>query len=121
MPDLTAHQRATRLVADFMNAGSRWRREAQASMEYFVNLLDLPTRSEINSLMRRLKAVENRLHDSANSGTTKAAAEKPAAHKAVAHPTVHKATAHKPAAKPAVAKPAAAKRRARRKAMREQR
>ena len=67
-------------LADFMNASSRWRREAQASMEYFVKLSDLPTRSEINSLMQRLKTVENRLHDSPKSGTTKAAAEKPAAH-----------------------------------------
>ena len=45
-------------LADFVNASSRWRREVQASMEYIVKLLDLPTRSEINSLMRRLKAVE---------------------------------------------------------------
>ena len=79
-------------LADLMNASSHWRREAQASMEYFVKLLDLPTRSEINSLMQRLKAVENRLRDSAASGTPMTAA-----------------------------KPAAAKRRARRKVKRERR
>ena len=83
-------------LADLMNASSHWRREAQESMEYFAKLLDLPTRSEINSLIQRLKAVENRLRDSVNSGS-------------------------KAAAKPAAVKPAAAKRRARRKAKRERR
>jgi hypothetical protein len=93
-------------LADFMNASSRWRREAQTSMEYFAKLLDLPTRSEINSLMQRLKAVENRLRDAPNGATPKAAAA---------------TTARKTAARQAAAKPTAAKPRARRRARREQR
>jgi poly[(R)-3-hydroxyalkanoate] polymerase subunit PhaE len=110
-------------LADLMNAGSRWRREAQTSMEYFARLLDLPTRTEINSLMQRLKAVENRLRDSPNSAAAKAAA---AAARKVAAAAGRKAAAagHKPAAagaRKAAAKPAAANPRARRRAKRERR
>jgi polyhydroxyalkanoate synthase subunit PhaE len=74
-------------LADFMNASSRWRREAQSSMEYVAKLLDLPTRSEINSLMRRLKTLEDdRLRDSANAATPNAAPEKIAAERTAARP-----------------------------------
>ncbi len=110
-------------LADLMNASSRWRREARSIMEYFAKLLDLPTRSEINSLMQRLKTLENRLRDSTNTGTSKAAPEKVEAEKTVAERTAAKAAA----AKAAAAKAAAAKRVAtrprsvRRKARREQR
>jgi hypothetical protein len=48
-------------LSEFVNAGSQWRRELQASIEHTAKLLDLPTRSEINTLMRRLKLVEERL------------------------------------------------------------
>ncbi len=41
----------------------------QASMEYIAKLLDLPTRSEINSLMQRLKAVERVQLRAAAEGT----------------------------------------------------
>jgi hypothetical protein len=115
-------------LADFMNASSRWRREAQSSMEYFAKLLDLPTRSEINSLMQRLKALENRLRDSANIGTPQAAPEKAAAEKTATERTAATAARTKTAAtNAAAAKAAAAKRAAarprssRRKAKREQR
>jgi polyhydroxyalkanoate synthase subunit PhaE len=64
-------------LADFMNASSHWRREVQASIEHSAKLLDLPTRGEINSLMQRLKAVENRLRDSAKSPAVKTAAPRP--------------------------------------------
>ncbi len=119
-------------LADFMNASSRWRREVQSGMEYFAKLLDLPTRSEINSLMQRLSTLENRLRDSA-TGTPKAAAEKTAAERTAANAAAAKAAIPKAAipkaaatnaaaAKAAVAKRAAARPRSlRRKAKREQR
>jgi hypothetical protein len=97
-------------LADFINASSRWRREAQSSMEYLAKLLDLPTRSEINSLMQRLKGVETRLRDSANTAASKAAAEEVAMHGAVAN----KAAAKRAAAKRAAAKPRSARRKAKR-------
>lgn len=92
-------------LADFMNASSRWRREAKSSMEYVAKLLDLPTRSEINSLMQRLKALENQLRDSADTGTPKAATERTAAKET---PT------KEAAAKRAAAKPRSVRRRAKR-------
>ena len=45
-------------LADYVNAGSRWRAEMQASLEQWAKLLDLPTRSEINTLIQRLHALE---------------------------------------------------------------
>ena len=77
-----------------MNASSRWRREVQSGMEYFAKLLDLPTRSEINSLMQRLSTLENRLRDSA-TGTPKAAAEKTAAERTAANAAVVRAASRK--------------------------
>ena len=58
----TAHGEAfCSALADYVNASSQWRQELQASVEHMAKLLDLPTRSEINTLMRRLKTVEDRL------------------------------------------------------------
>ncbi len=48
-------------LADSVNAGSRWRRELKAIVEQSSALLDLPTRSEINTLQRRLRLVEAQL------------------------------------------------------------
>ncbi len=45
-------------LADFVNASSDWRKDQQASIEHWAKQFDLPTRSEVNSLTRRLKAVE---------------------------------------------------------------
>jgi polyhydroxyalkanoate synthase subunit PhaE len=45
-------------LAEYVNASSQWRRELQASIEHMAKLLDLPTRSEINTLTQRLKSVE---------------------------------------------------------------
>jgi hypothetical protein len=47
--------------AEFTNAASQWRREQQANIEQWSRFLDLPTRSEINSVIRRLQAVEQQL------------------------------------------------------------
>lgn len=48
-------------LAEFVNAASQWRQELQAGLEQSAKMLDLPTRSEINSLAARLKAVEDEL------------------------------------------------------------
>jgi polyhydroxyalkanoate synthesis regulator phasin len=48
-------------LADHVNASSEWRRELRASIEHAANILDLPTRSEINTLTQRLRAVEKEL------------------------------------------------------------
>jgi len=48
-------------LAEWVNAASQWRQELQAGLEQSAKLLDLPTRSEINSLAQRLKAVEDQL------------------------------------------------------------
>jgi Poly(R)-hydroxyalkanoic acid synthase subunit (PHA_synth_III_E) len=58
----TAHGEAFRsALTEFVNAGSEWRGELQTSVEHWAKQLDLPTRSEINSLNTRLKAVETQL------------------------------------------------------------
>jgi len=49
-------------LAEFVNASSQWRLELQASTGHMAKLLDLPTRSEINTLLQRLKSIEDRLH-----------------------------------------------------------
>ena len=47
----TAHSEAfCDALADFVNAGSLWRREFTAAIEQWAKSLDLPTRSEINTL-----------------------------------------------------------------------
>jgi hypothetical protein len=48
-------------LAEYVNASSQWRREFQASIEHWAKLLDLPTRSEINTLTQRLRSLEERL------------------------------------------------------------
>ncbi len=48
-------------LADFMNASSAWRKESQVSVELWAKALDLPTRSELNTLMRRVKSLEEQL------------------------------------------------------------
>lgn len=55
----TAHGDAfCQAQAELANAHSQWRSEQQASIEHWLKMLDLPTRSEINSLTRRLHAAE---------------------------------------------------------------
>lgn len=48
-------------LAEHVNASSEWRRELRAGIEHAAKLLDLPTRSEINTLTQRLKSVEKEL------------------------------------------------------------
>ena len=48
-------------LADFLNASSAWRKESQASVELWAKALDLPTRSELNTLMRRVNSLEEQL------------------------------------------------------------
>jgi hypothetical protein len=48
-------------LADFMNASGAWRKESQVSVELWAKALDLPTRSELNTLMRRVNTLEEQL------------------------------------------------------------
>ncbi len=58
----TAHGEAFReALAEYVNAGSDWRKEMRSSIEHWSKQFDLPTRSEINSLNTRIKALETRL------------------------------------------------------------
>ena len=63
-------------LADFVNAGSSWRREFTASIEHWSKLMDLPTRGEINSLNARLMAVEEQLRQARRQPSARAAAAK---------------------------------------------
>jgi hypothetical protein len=48
-------------LADFMNASGTLRKESQVSVELWAKALDLPTRSELNTLMRRVNSLEEQL------------------------------------------------------------
>ena len=48
-------------LADFLNASSDLRKESQASVELWAKALDLPTRSELNTLLRRVSSLEEQL------------------------------------------------------------
>lgn len=75
----TAHSEAfCKALADHVNASAEWRAELQAGVEQWAKLADLPTRSEVNTLARRLKAVEEQLRQKA------APAARPRARKAPA-------------------------------------
>ena len=50
-------------LADFVNASSAWRKESQAGVELWAKALDLPTRSELNTLMRRVNSLEQQLRE----------------------------------------------------------
>lgn len=56
-------------LAEHVNASSDWRREASAAVEQWSKWLDLPTRSEFNSLAERLRSLEQKL--STRSGQRK--------------------------------------------------
>jgi hypothetical protein len=57
-----AHGEAFReALTEFVNSGSEWRKELQTSAEHWSKQFDLPTRSEVNSLNARLKALETQL------------------------------------------------------------
>ena len=64
--------------AELANASSQWRLEHQANVEQWSKFLDLPTRSEINSLTRRLMAVEAQLRAAATRPARPAKPAKPA-------------------------------------------
>ncbi len=63
-------------LAEYVNATSQWRRELQASIEHMAKLLDLPTRSEINTLTQRLKSVEELLRAAQNKRKPRVAASR---------------------------------------------
>ncbi len=64
-------------LAEFVNAGSQWRQGLQASIEQSAKLLDLPTRSEINTLTQRLQRVEERLRAASMERAPQARARRP--------------------------------------------
>ena len=47
-------------LSDLVNAGSEWRQGMQKDSEQWAKFLDLPTRSELNAVLWRLQAVEER-------------------------------------------------------------
>lgn len=49
-------------VADSVNAISDWRRDMQANIEDSAKVFDLPTRSELDGLAKRLRALESEIH-----------------------------------------------------------
>jgi polyhydroxyalkanoate synthesis regulator phasin len=58
----TAHSEAfCDTLAEYANASSQWRNEIQASVEHSAKQLDLPTRSEINTLTLRVQSLEAQL------------------------------------------------------------
>jgi len=60
--------------AELVNAGSQWRQELQAGIEHWAKLLDLPTRSEINTLSLRLRSIEEQLRAATAAASTASAA-----------------------------------------------
>jgi hypothetical protein len=56
--------------AELVNAGSQWRAELQTSIEQWAKLLDLPTRSEINTLAQRLRLLETQLRSAPSAAQT---------------------------------------------------
>ena len=63
-------------LSEFVNASSQWRREVQASIEHSAKLLDLPTRSEINTLTHRLRSVEEQLRAASKTPKSRAPASR---------------------------------------------
>lgn len=59
-------------LAEFVNASSHWRRELQELIEHAAKVLDLPTRSELNSLTQRLREVEDALRRERSATNPKA-------------------------------------------------
>ena len=86
--------------AELVNAGSEWRQELRGGIEHWAKLLDLPTRSEINTLVQRLRSVEQQLRATVSGVRAGARKASPAASPARPRP------------------PAAARKHARRKAKR---
>jgi hypothetical protein len=59
-------------LADYLNAASAWRKETQEGIELWAKALDLPTRSELNTLMRRISSLEDELRKSQAPATAPA-------------------------------------------------
>jgi class III poly(R)-hydroxyalkanoic acid synthase PhaE subunit len=59
-------------LAEALKAASEWRDESAAMLESYAKWLDWPTRSEINSLSMRVRALEERQRESSRKGDTAA-------------------------------------------------
>jgi hypothetical protein len=101
----TAHSEAfCNAQADLVNAGSQWRQELQAGIEHWAKLLDLPTRSEINTLAQRLRSMEQHSMEQ----------QRHAAAPAVPVPQARQKKARRKNARPKNARPKNARRKAKR-------
>lgn len=63
-------------LAESVNASSDWRRELLASIEHSAKFLDLPTRSEVNTLLQRVNTLEEEVRVLRKAAEPKAAARK---------------------------------------------
>jgi hypothetical protein len=59
-------------LAEAMKAAGEWRDQSAASIEPWAKWLDWPTRTEINSLSMRVRALEQKQHKSSRQGETAA-------------------------------------------------
>ncbi|HXJ43382.1 MAG TPA: poly(R)-hydroxyalkanoic acid synthase subunit PhaE [Bryobacteraceae bacterium] len=81
----TAHSEAfCNALAESVNASADWRRELLASMEHSAKFLDLPTRSEVNTVLQRVKTLEEEVRVLRKAAEPKAAEPKAAEPKAAA-------------------------------------
>jgi class III poly(R)-hydroxyalkanoic acid synthase PhaE subunit len=80
-----AHSEAyCRLQADLCNAGIRFQAVERQQMERWLKLLDLPTRSEVNTLNLRIRELQRRLEAATSPPPPKAPARKRAGKPVVA-------------------------------------
>ncbi|MGA2860272.1 MAG: poly(R)-hydroxyalkanoic acid synthase subunit PhaE [Steroidobacteraceae bacterium] len=92
----TAHSEAfCNAQAELVNAGSQWRQELQAGIEHWAKLLDLPTRSEINTLAQRLKSIEEQLRAAVPAARAAAPRAKPRVARRKSSPARHKGVRRK--------------------------
>jgi hypothetical protein len=63
-------------LAEHVNASSECRRDLQAGIEHSAKFFDLPTRSEFNTLILRVKSLEEELRAARETQKSKAAASK---------------------------------------------
>jgi class III poly(R)-hydroxyalkanoic acid synthase PhaE subunit len=83
--------------AELVNASSQWRAELRVGIEQWAKLLDLPTRSEINTLAQRLRSIEQQLRaaqpgarSAASESEARAAPRKPSSARPRSSPARHK-------------------------------
>ena len=92
----TAHSEAfCNAQAELVNADSQWRQELRAAIEHWAKLLDLPTRSEINTLAQRLRSIEVQLRAATAEARAAAPGAKPQLAPRKSSPAPHKGARRK--------------------------